>query len=106
MSETVYNHAPDVFSIKVSRKKQRITRAQILKAIGSKHLSLEKVVTDAGNYFLFTYDTHPELDGDDRPEGAIWGEDSFYVHQLNHLDFDKWVQHGADLVRAMEGETK
>jgi len=104
MSDTVHNFDPHIFSIKVQHKKQRITRAQILKEIDCKHLSLEKVLTDVGNYFLFTYDTHPELDGDDRPEGADWAEDSIIVQQLNHLDFDKWVQHGADLVRAMEGD--
>jgi len=27
------------------------------------------------------------------------------VHQLNHMDFDKWVEIGKDFVRDMEGET-
>jgi len=106
MSDIVYNVDPEIFSIKVKRKKQRFSRAQILKAIGSKHLSLEKVLTDAGNYFVFTYDTHPHLDGDDRPEGADWAEDSVIVQQLNHMDFDKWVEHGKGIVRDMEGETE
>ena len=106
MSDIVYNVDPEIFSIKVKRKKQRFSRAQILKAIGSKHLSLEKVLTDAGNYFVFTYDTPPHLDGDDRPEGADWAEDSVIVQQLNHMDFDKWVEHGKGIVRDMERETE
>lgn len=102
MSDTVYNFDPEIFSIKVKRKKQRFTRAQILKSIGCEHLSLEKVLTSGGNYFVFTYDTHPHLD--ERPEGAEFAQESVYVQHLHHADFDKWVQHGKDLVHDMEGE--
>ena len=105
MSDTVHNFDPDIFSIKVKREKQRITCAQILKAISCKHLSLEKVLTDSGNYFLFTYDTHPHLDGEDRPEGADWAQHSVNVHQLNHMSLDEWISEGSDMVKAMEGET-
>ena len=104
MSDTVYNVDPDIFSIKV-QKPERITRAQILKAIRCKHLSLEKVLSDAGNYFLFTYDTHPHLDGEDRPEGADWAQHSVNVHQLNHMSLAEWISEGSDMVKAMEGET-
>ena len=103
MSATVYNFDPDIFSIRV-QKPERITRSQILKAIGCKHLSLEKVLTDGGNYFLFTYDTHPHLDGEDRPEGADWAQHSVNVHQLNHMRLDDWISEGSDMVKAMEGE--
>ena len=89
---------------------RRITCARIIKAIGCKHLTLEKVSLAAtgsgsGNYFVFFYDTHPHLFRENYPEGAVYGSHSIYVQQLNHMDFDKWVEHGKDFVRDMEGET-
>jgi hypothetical protein len=102
MENIVYGFDADIFSIKVKTKKQRVTISQILKNIDCKHLSLEKVLTDGGNYFLFTYDTHPNLEGEDRPEWADWAQHSVNVHQLNHISINDWVSEGSDLANAME----
>jgi hypothetical protein len=104
MDNTIYNFAPEIFSIGVAAPKHRVTTKQILKKIRCKHLSLEKVLTDAGNYFLFTYDTHPDLDGEDRPEWAEWAQHSVAAHQLNHLSLDAWVAEGLEIVSAMESQ--
>ena len=102
MDDTIYNFHPEIFSIRVSTPKRRITTQQILKKIRCKHLSLEKVLTDAGNYFVFTYDTHPDLDGEDRPEWAEWAQQSVNVHQLNHLSLENWAAEGLEIVNTME----
>ena len=102
MDDTIYNFEPEIFSIRVAAPKYRVTTKQILKKISCKHLSLEKVLTDAGNYFLFTYDTHPHLDGEDRPEWAEWVQHSVPVHKLNHMSLDAWVLEGLELVSAIE----
>ena len=102
MDNTIYNFDADIFSITVSTKPRRITTRQILKKIRCKHLSLEKVLTDAGNYFVFTYDTHPDLGGEDRPEWAEWAQQSINVHQLNHLSLENWVAEGSEIVNLME----
>lgn len=102
MDNTVYNFDADIFSVTVRTKPCRVTTKQILKKIRCKHLNLEKVLTDAGNYFVFTYDTHPDLDGEDRPEWAEWAEESVNVHQLNHMSLDKWVDAGLEIVNTME----
>ncbi len=103
MDDTIYNFHPEIFSIRVSTPKRRITTQQILKKIRCKHLSLDKVFTGGGgNYFVFTYDTHPDLDGEDRPEWAEWVQHSVAAHQLNHLSLDVWVAEGLELVNAME----
>ena len=102
MDDTIYNFHPEIFSITVRTPPRRITTRQILKKIRCKHLSLDKVLTDAGNYFVFTYDTHPDLDGEDRPEWAEWVQHSVAAHQLNHLSLDVWVAEGLELVTAME----
>ena len=104
MDNTIYNFAPEIFSIRVAAPKSRITTRQILKKIRCKHLSLEKVLTDAGNYFLFTYDTHPDLDGEDRPEWAEWVQHSVAAHQLNHLSLEAWVAEGLEIVNAVESQ--
>ncbi len=102
MENTIYNFDAEIFSITVRTPPRRVTIKQILKKIRCKHLSLEKVLTDAGNYFLFTYDTHPDLDGEDRPEWAEWAEHSVAVQQLNHLSLDAWVAVGSEIVNLME----
>tara|TARA_R110000803_G_scaffold204634_1_gene270787 strand:- start:23 stop:340 length:318 start_codon:yes stop_codon:yes gene_type:complete len=102
MENIVYGFDADIFSIKVKTKKQRVTISQILKNIDCKHLSLEKVLTDCGNYFLFTYDTHPDLDGEDRPEWADWAQHSVYAHQLNHMSIDNWVAEGSEFANDMK----
>jgi len=102
MDDTVYNFKADIFSITVRTPPRRITTRQILKKIRCKHLSLEKVLTDAGNYFVFTYDTHPDLYGEDRPEWAEWMQHSVNVHQLNHLSLKDWVAEGSEIVNLME----
>ena len=102
MDNTVYNFDADIFSVTVRTKPRRVTTKQILKKIRCKHLNLEKVLTDAGNYFVFTYDTHPDLDGEDRPEWAEWAEESVNVHQLNHMSLDEWVDAGLEIVNTME----
>ena len=66
MGNTIYNFEADIFSITVRTPPRRFTIKQILKKIRCKNLSLEKVLTDAGNYFVFTYDTHPDLYGEDQ----------------------------------------
>ena len=104
MTDTICNFAPEIFSIRVAAPKSRITTRQILKKIRCEHLSLEKVLTDAGNYFVFTYDTHPDLDGEDRPEWAEWVQHSVAAHQLNHLSLDAWVAEGLEIVNAVENE--
>lgn len=104
MDNTIHNFAPEIFSIRVAAPKHRVTTKQILKKIRCEHLSLEKVLTDAGNYFLFTYDTHPDLDGEDRPEWAEWAQHSVAAHQLNHLSLDAWVAEGLEIVSAMENQ--
>lgn len=104
ISDTVYNFEPDIFSIRL-QKPERITRAKIIKAIGCKSLILEKVLTDGGNYFLFTYDTHPDLHGEDRPEGADWAQHSVNVHQLNHMSLADWISEGLEMVRLMESQS-
>lgn len=101
MENVVYGFDPDVFSIEVKAKKQRFTISQILKKIDCEHVALEKVLTNGGNYFLFTYDTHPDLDGEDRPEWADWAQHSVNVHQLNHMSLDKWVEEGRSFARDM-----
>jgi len=101
MENVVYDFDPDVFSIKVKAKKKRITISQILKKIDCEHIALEKVLTNGGNYFLFTYDTHPDFDGEDRPEWADWAQHSVNVHQLNHMSLDKWVEEGRSFARDM-----
>jgi len=106
MDNTIYNFDPEIFSIRVAAPKHRVTIKQILKKIRCKHLSLEKVLTDAGNYFLFTYDTHPDLDGEDRPEWAEWAQHSVAAHQLNHLSLDAWVAEGLEIVSAMENHNE
>ena len=102
MENTIYNVDAHIFSIKTSAPVRRFTISQILKKIGCKHLSLEKVLTDGGNYFLFTYDTHPNLEGEDRPEWADWAQHSVNVHQLNHIDFNNWISEGSSFVADME----
>ena len=102
MDNTIYNFAADIFSVTVRTKPRRVTIKQILKKIRYKHLSLEKVSTDVGNYFVFTYDTHPDLDGEDRPEWAEWTQQSVNVHQLNHLSLEGWVAEGSEIVNLME----
>ena len=102
MDNTIYNFDADIFSVTVRTKPRRFTIKQILKKIRCKHLSLEKVLTDAGNYFVFTYDTHPDLDGEDRPKWAEWSQQSVNVHQLNHLSLDEWVAEGSEIVNLME----
>jgi len=102
MDDTIYNFDADIFSITVRTKPRRITTRQILKKIRCKHLNLEKVLTDAGNYFIFTYDTHPDLYGEDRPEWAEWVQHSVAAHQLNHLSLDAWVAEGLEIVNAVE----
>ena len=104
MENTIYNFDADIFSITVRTPPRRVTTKQILKKIRCKHLSLDKVLTDAGNYFLFTYDTHPDLDGEDRPEWAEWVQHSVAAHQLNHLSLDAWVDEGLEIVSAMENQ--
>lgn len=101
MENVVYGFDPDVFSIEVKAKKRRFTISQILKKIDCEHVALEKVLTNGGNYFLFTYDTHPDLDGEDRPEWADWAQHSVNVHQLNHMSLDKWVEEGRSFARDM-----
>jgi len=101
-TEIIHNYDPHIFSIKVKRKKQRISRNQILKAIGCKHLSLDKIYTRGGNYFLFIYDTHPHLHGEDRPDFAEWADHPVLVQSLNHLTLNKWIQEGTKLVEEME----
>ena len=101
MENTIYNVDAHIFSIKTSAPARRFTISQILKKIGCKHLSLEKVLTDGGNYFLFTYDTHPNLEGEDRPEWADWAQHSVNVHQLNHISINDWVSEGSELANAM-----
>tara|TARA_R100001463_G_scaffold81055_4_gene135600 strand:- start:3325 stop:3636 length:312 start_codon:yes stop_codon:yes gene_type:complete len=101
MENVVYDFDLDVFSIKVKAKKKRITISQILKKIDCEHIALEKVLTNGGNYFLFTYDTHPDFDGEDRPEWADWAQHSVNVHQLNHMSLDKWVEEGRSFARDM-----
>ena len=102
MDNTIYNFDAEIFSIKVRTPPRRVTIKQILKKIRCKHLSLEKVLTDGGNYFVFTYDTHPDLDGEDRPEWAEWTQQSVNVHQLNHLSLEDWVAEGSEIVNLME----
>ena len=102
MDNTIYNFDADIFSVTVRTKPRRATIKQILKKIRCKHLSLEKVFTDVGNYFVFTYDTHPDLDGEDRPEWAEWAQQSVNVHQLNHLSLEDWVAEGSEIVNLME----
>ena len=102
MENTIYNFNADIFSVTVRTKPRRFTIKQILKKIRCKHLSLEKVLTDAGNYFVFTYDTHPDLDGEDRPKWAEWAQQSVNVHQLNHLSLEDWVAEGSEIVNLME----
>jgi len=102
MDNTIYNFDADIFSVTVRTKPRRFTIKQILKKIRCKHLSLEKVLTDAGNYFVFTYDTHPDLDGEDRPKWAEWSQQSVNVHRLNHLSLDEWVAEGSEIVNLME----
>jgi len=102
MDNTIYNFAPEIFSIGVAAPKRRVTTKQILKKIRCKHLSLEKVLTDAGNYFLFTYDTHPHLDGEDRPEWAEWVQHSVPVHGDHTLREDdaNFIEVGFDFFNA------
>ncbi len=103
MENTIYNFDADIFSITVRTPPRRVTIKQILKKIRCKHLSLDKIFTGgAGNYFVFTYDTHPDLDGEDRPEWADWGQHSVVAHQLNHLSLDAWVAEGSEIVNLME----
>ena len=102
MDNTIYNFDADIFSVTVRTKPRRVTIKQILKKIRCKHLSLEKVSTDVGNYFVFTYDTHPDLDSEDRPEWAEWTQQSVNVHQLNHLSLEDWVAEGSEIVNLME----
>ena len=102
MGNTIYNFDADIFSITVRTPPRRVTTKQILKKIHCKYLNLEKVLTDAGNYFVFTYDTHPNLDGQDRPEWAEWAQHSVAVHHLNHLSLDAWVDEGLEIVNTME----
>ena len=102
MENTIYNFNADIFSVTGRTKPRRVTIKQILKKIRCKHLSLEKVLTDAGNYFVFTYDTHPDLDGEDRPKWAEWSQQSVNVHHLNHLSLDEWVTEGLEIVNLME----
>jgi hypothetical protein len=102
MENTIYNFDADIFSITVRTPPRRITTRQILKKIRCKHLSLEKILTNGGNYFLFTYDTHPDLDGEDRPEWAEWAQQSVNVQQLNHLSLENWVAEGLEIVNTME----
>ena len=102
MDNTIYNFDADIFSVTVRTKPRHVTIKQILKKIRCKHLSLEKVLAGAGNYFVFTYDTHPDLDGEDRPEWAEWAQQSVNVHQLNHLSLDEWVTEGLEIVNLME----
>ena len=102
MDNTIYNFDADIFSVTVRTKPRRFTIKQILKKIRCKHLSLERVLTDGGNYFVFTYDTHPDLDGEDRPEGAEWAQQNVNVHRLNHLSLDEWVAEGSEIVNLME----
>ena len=102
MENTIYNVDAHIFSIKQITLKRRITIRQILKKIDCKHLNLEKVLTNSGNYFLFTYDTHPKLEGENRPEWADWAQHSVNVHQLNHIDFNNWISEGSSFVADME----
>jgi len=102
MENTIYNVDAHIFSIKTSAPVRRFTISQILKKIGCEHLSLEKVLTNSGNYFLFTYDTHPNLEGEDRPEWADWAQHSVYAHQLNHMSIDNWVAEGSEFANDMK----
>lgn len=102
MENTIYNFDADIFSITVRTPPRRVTTQQILKKIRCKHLRLEKILTNGGNYFLFTYDTHPDLDGEDRPEWAEWAQQSVNVQQLNHLSLENWVAEGLEIVNTME----
>ncbi len=51
---------------------------------------------------MFTYDTHPKLEGEDRPEWADWAQHSVNVHQLNHISINDWVSEGSELANAMK----
>ena len=102
MGNTIYNVDAHIFSIKTPAPVRRVTISQILKKIDCKHLSLEKVLTDSGNYFLFIYDTHPDLEGEDRPEWSDWCEHSVYAHQLNHISIDQWVSEGSQFCNDMK----
>lgn len=105
MAWTIYNFDADIFSVSVRTRPRRVTIKQILKKIGCKNLSLEKVdpiCSGTWNYFVFTYDTHPDLDGEDRPEWAEWHQQSVPVHKLNHMSLDQWVDVGLEIVNIME----
>jgi hypothetical protein len=65
-----------------------VTTKQVLKAIGSKHLSLNK---NAGNgYWYFIYDCEGKYE-----------THSVYVMYLNDLPLDQWVEEGQSLVEKM-----
>ncbi len=68
------------------------TSKAVLKAIGSDKLSLSYVTGHA--YWVFAYD---DL------EAGRFETESVYAPRLNSMNFDRWVEHGKDFLRKMEG---
>lgn len=98
----VYGFEPDIFSIRVKAKtkpaSKTIRKAAILKAIDCDNLQLDQM----DGYFLWTYDTHPDLNGEERPQWAIYQTESTYAYRLSHMDFDKWVEIGKGFASDMK----
>jgi len=103
-TETVRDFDSHIFSIKVKPKsRKRVSRHRIMQQIACPALSLAKCSYSCRDaYFIFEYDTHPHLSGENRPEYALWDTMSVYVAQLNHMSEEQWVAEGKAFVDAIE----
>ena len=103
-TDTVLGFDADIFSIKAKPKsRKRVSRHRIMQQIACPALSLAKCSYSCRDaYFIFEYDTHPALSGEDRPEHALWDTMSVYGAQLNHMTEEQWVAEGKAFVDAIE----
>ena len=75
---------------------KRVTRKEILKAIGCPHLSLRKSTYPCRDArFVFTYERHSQT------LGTYW----IHVDQLNRGTLEEWVESGKTFVDEVEAET-
>ena len=68
-----------------------MTRKQIIKKIGSPHLSLYS----GEGYFYFVYDNgNPHA----------WGDHSVYVYRLHDMSLEQWIEEGKNFLQEVTND--